>query len=230
MKLLNLLLGAFALGSSTVLADVIAIDSGAVLGEGQAAEAGRPASWGYRNELTYGPVTTDFKLTKEILGQSMDTPRVYPRPNASSFDWWYFDAVNPANLNESIVVIFYLTTNDSFPLRLTPDNSVSVDVFMNFGDGSAWPILIDSAKSTHPKDYSAILSTDGGPGMSGSWVSTGVSFTGYSDGKRFKVNVNAPAQGVTGTLDIQAVRTSQRSFHPRLLICLGYSRSLPLFE
>jgi hypothetical protein len=180
---------------------LVTITAGAVLGD----EQGKPQSWGYLNELVHGPVDAPFNLTKDALGRSLDIPRVLPRPNATSFDWWYFDAFNPANLNESVVVIFYLTTNASFPLRMTENVSVSADVFLNFADGSAVPNLLDSAPAMNSRDFAAIVSTDGGPGVSGAWQSVGMSFTGYSDGKRFLVKVANEKLNLYGHLDLSAV-------------------------
>lgn len=118
-------------------------------------------AWGYLSEITTGPVEAQFKQTKETIGKSLDVPRIFPRPNSTSFNWWYFDAVNPANLNESVVIVFYLATNESF--ALTANTSVSVDIYLSWADGSSFSISIDSKPSNSQYDYSAVIVSDGGP-------------------------------------------------------------------
>ncbi|KAF2271732.1 uncharacterized protein EI97DRAFT_462531 [Westerdykella ornata] len=210
MKLSSFLVGAAALAACTTFAqDPIPLVSDAQLAIGDVdatVAQDKYIHYAYLNEMFSGLSTAQFNLTSENVAQSMEAPRVWPRPNITSFDSWYFDAVNPLNLNESIVVILYLATNASFPLRSTSFNSVSADIFLNFADGSSAPIQINSTLSLHQKDWAAIVSTaNGSAGASGNWPKAGVSFQGWTDGSRVLVRLNAPEHGIAGTLDIRAV-------------------------
>src|SRR3954452_10827676 len=75
--------------------------------------------------------TSNAQFVSGISG--LDGPKVRPN-NATTFDWWYFDAVSKDGLS-SIVVVFYLSTDLGFPFLL-PLSAVSVDIFVSFDDGS----------------------------------------------------------------------------------------------
>jgi hypothetical protein len=65
--------------------------------------------------------------------EALDKPHVLPRPNATSFNLWSFDAVSRINPNESVTAIFYLATGDSVSGIKAP---VSVKLFFSFVKGS----------------------------------------------------------------------------------------------
>lgn len=118
---------------------------------------------------------------------------------------WYFDAVNQNNLNESVVVIFYLTTNASFPLRYT-DISVSVDVFLTFADATSSLNLIDAVKG---KDGSAEITFDAQSKLTtGNWKSTGLTWTEFNENGEsgFIVQVDNAQNDIKGCLKLITVR------------------------
>jgi hypothetical protein len=136
-----------------------------------------------------------------LIGESTSTEALR---NILSLPRWYFDAVNPDNPKEVVVVIFYLATPEGFPLRMTKNVSVATDVFLNFADGLWTPILLDRAPPSNPEDIAATISTDGNGGISGDWRSVGASFAGSRDGK-FVVNVDNKERQLQGQLTLNAV-------------------------
>ena len=51
-------------------------------------------------------------------------PKMDPEINATSFDWWYFDAISENN-SCTVVVVFYMTPDLGFPIdtinEMTPN-------------------------------------------------------------------------------------------------------------
>jgi hypothetical protein len=82
------------------------------------------------NKIALGPSVPQF-----VSGASaLDGPKLTNEVNATSFDWWYFDAVS-SNSQAAIVVVFYLSTSLGFPF--VPLGSVLlVDIFATYLDGT----------------------------------------------------------------------------------------------
>ena len=124
---------------------------------------------------------------------------------------WYLDAVNQNNVNESVVVIFYLATNASFPLRYTTDISVSVDVFLTFADGTSSLNLLDAVKG---KDGSAGVTFDTQSKLTtGNWKSTGLTWTEFNENGEsgFVVEVDNAQNDIKGCLKLITVRLADTS-------------------
>ncbi|KAF2871673.1 hypothetical protein BDV95DRAFT_607091 [Massariosphaeria phaeospora] len=179
---------------------------GAITGITTAQELGGPASPAsqattYLNLVRVGnKVTAQFDNSFKLL---LDNPYVRPAPNRDSFEYWGFDAVNPNNINESVVVMFYLAHNLSLPHRTTA-SLVSVDVWLNFGDGTSAPVVMDAQP-----DFRGIATVTIAPLMIlGDWDSTGAAFTGTisaMDGRSlYEINIDNPEAGLRGTLRLQS--------------------------
>ncbi|KAF4332253.1 hydroxyneurosporene synthase [Fusarium beomiforme] len=105
-----------------------------------------------------------------------DGPRVFPI-NATTFDWWYFDAVSDDGLH-ALTVIFFTSSfvGFSFDLESTID-PLNVYVFYNNGgDGFSFPIA----------STSVTIKLDG-DGASGDWTGSGISFKGAPDLSTYSV-------------------------------------------
>jgi hypothetical protein len=139
--------------------------------------------------------------TAQFISDSsaFDGPKVRNN-NITSIDWWYFDAVSQHD-NQSIVIVFYVATDLGF-FALDPDGSaLSVDIFASWDDGIYEYIPVDDAPGSLGK---ATITTDG-DGASGTWSSTGWSFTGTPDLSRYTVNVNNVLNDIHGTFTLDSV-------------------------
>lgn len=191
-----------------------------------------PEIFTYPNELSAGPVNAQFHVTPDTAYLPLDHPRVSPRPNQTSFDWWWFSAYNPANLNESLVVKFYLATNASFPLRATTTDAVSVDVFVGFADGSAAPVMIEAKPADFTPKGQAVVNVEPRPAggrVAGDWQTTGLTFREVDDG--FEVRVDAGWMGLTGSMKLKTVSSSPHLLVPprTLMILMGGRPDLELY-
>ena len=135
----------------------------------------------------------------------LDSPKVHPN-NATSFDWWYFDAVSNDNL-ASVVIVFYLSTDLGFPFLL-PGSAISVDIFVSFDDGTYLFLPLNDLPSTAGE---ATIVTDGN-GSSGVWDNTGFQWTSSSDMSQYVVTINSPWLGISGSLTLNSVRTFEFFF------------------
>jgi hypothetical protein len=72
-------------------------------------------------KLTPGPVTADY-LTPSLDQSDLDSPKL-SHSNASTFDWWHFDAIALENTNASVAITFSNGGPAGFPLSFPPTNS-----------------------------------------------------------------------------------------------------------
>jgi hypothetical protein len=141
-------------------------------------------------------------IAQFISGSSgLDGPKMNPEINATSFDWWYFDAVSDSN-SCAIVIVFYMSTDLGFPFVL-PLSTLSVDIFATFEDGTLVFLPLNDAPLSAG---SATVVTDG-DGSSGIWDGTGFSWNGTSDLSQYTVTIDYPLLGISGTLVLNSVRT-----------------------
>ncbi|KAH9207554.1 hypothetical protein DL95DRAFT_482702 [Leptodontidium sp. 2 PMI_412] len=146
------------------------------------------------NTIVTAPSTAQFVST----AQGLDAPKVHP-VNATTFDWWYFDAVS-TDSQESVVIVFYMSTDLGFPFRL-PGAAISVDIFVSFADGSLLFYPINSL----PGSLGSATVVSEGQGASGVWRNSGFSFDGEDDLSRYTVTIDNPVLGVKGTLVLDSV-------------------------
>jgi hypothetical protein len=145
--------------------------------------------------------------TSQFISDSsaFDGPKIRNN-NVTTFDWWYFDAVSKTD-NQSLVVVFFVATNQSF---IGLDSSIlSVLVCGGFDDGTNIAIQIDDFPGTLG---SATITTDG-DSASGDWLSTGFSFSGISDMSTYKVSIENDTIDVHGTFSLESV-SNLRQTHP----------------
>jgi hypothetical protein len=119
--------------------------------------------------------------------------------NATSIDWWYFDAVSEYD-NQSVVVVFYTATDLGF-FALTPGSAVSVDIFVSWDDGTYELVYVDDLPGN---TGSATVNTED-DGASGTWSSTGWSFSGAPDLSEYVVSIDYPLQDIHGSLTLKSV-------------------------
>lgn len=135
-----------------------------------------------------------------ISGSSaFDGPKIQNN-NITTFDWWYFDAVSATD-NQSLVVIFFVATNQSFIGLDSATSILSAIVFGGFADGTNVVMQVDDLPGALG---SATITTDG-DGASGDWLSTGFSFTGTSDLSAYEVTIENDTIDVHGTFLLDSV-------------------------
>ncbi|KFZ08170.1 hypothetical protein V501_06075 [Pseudogymnoascus sp. VKM F-4519 (FW-2642)] len=124
-----------------------------------------------------------------------DGPRIFPL-NATTFDWWYFDAVS-SDGTQAFTVIFFTSSaiGFSFDFFSTVD-PLNVWVFATFADGTPPAVF--------PVPAVSVTTTTNGDGASGDWKGSGISFKGAPDLSSYVVNLNNPLIGLTGTFTLKS--------------------------
>jgi hypothetical protein len=146
-------------------------------------------------------IASGASIAQYISGSSgLDGPKVSPEINATSFDWWYFDAV-AEDASMGIVVVFYLSSDLGFPF-VPPLSAFSVDIFAAFEDGS----LVFLPQNSLPLQAGSATITTDGDGASGVWKGTGFEFSGTPDLSSYTVIIDSPLLGISGTLELKSVR------------------------
>ena len=123
----------------------------------------------------------------------LDAPKVNP-VNATSYDWWYFDAVS-ADQQYNIVFTFFAAPATGFSSSGAPDDAIlEAAIFLSYPGQEVSSFTILSA--TEAKVVSV------GNGASGSWDGTGMGFAGTPDLSDYVVYVDSPSIGVKGSMSL----------------------------
>jgi hypothetical protein len=147
----------------------------------------------------FNTIALGNSIAQYVSGTSgLDGPKMSPEINATSFDWWYFDAVAEDGLG-AVVIVFYISTDLAF--GVPPLSALSASIFATFEDGS---ILSLPANILPNIAEEATIITDG-DGASGIWKGTGFEFQGTADLSSYVVTIDAPLLGVSGTLELTSV-------------------------
>ena len=152
------------------------------------------------NEIQTGDSTAQF-----VSGVSgLDGPKIDPEINATSFDWWYFDAVSEDN-SCAVVIVFYMTTDLGFPF-VPPLSALSVDIFATFEDGT----LVFLPLNDLPLSAGEATVVTDDDGSSGVWKGTGFEWVGAPDLSKYVVKIDSPLLDINGTLVLTSVRIKPR--------------------
>lgn len=142
------------------------------------------------------PVTAQWISTAHTL----DNPKL-SAVNETSGEWWYFDVASAGKAN--LVIVFYSTTNITFPL-LGPIPSINlVSITGTFENGTEFGTRIPATNA---------ITTSVGDGTSGVWEGTGVSWAGTPDMSGYIVTINNPEYGVKGSLTLKSVSSVLEPF------------------
>ncbi|EKD14352.1 hypothetical protein MBM_07582 [Drepanopeziza brunnea f. sp. 'multigermtubi' MB_m1] len=117
--------------------------------------------------------TGDIQAFSTSNQAGLDAPRL-SAVNASSFNWWYFDAFSP-DLDKSLVVVFFTTLGSAFPFVPTSEVVTQVEIYATF--------------PTAPS-----------PATSGDFVGSGAKFQGAPDLSTYSISVDSPANGISNTI------------------------------
>ncbi|KAL2822699.1 hypothetical protein BDW59DRAFT_173782 [Aspergillus cavernicola] len=141
--------------------------------------------------------------TQWISGpDDFDAPKNRPI-NQTTFDWWYFDAVQEPNERgeqASFAITFHTsgphgfdTLQDLFPLGSPSDNLIQINLAWPNGDLDFWILAAGEA-----------VFTINGNSASAVFAGTGCSFEGVPDLSHYSVHIDAPDKGIVGSLDIKS--------------------------
>ncbi|KKK16023.1 hypothetical protein P175DRAFT_0464190, partial [Aspergillus ochraceoroseus IBT 24754] len=154
--------------------------------------------------ISIGPVNADFSVPS--LDQSDLAAPKLDRVNASSFDWWYFDAIATDNPNTTVAVAFVSAgpSGSPFPLPGSEGNGTGPGI----GVGNETAALFAHVWVTYPNGSSLVKSgiasqaTVSGSGDSsmGLW-SGGGGWMGSEEG--YEVSLEMP--GVRGTISMDKI-------------------------
>ncbi|TLD08112.1 hypothetical protein PspLS_12127 [Pyricularia sp. CBS 133598] len=145
------------------------------------------------SEVLKGPTTP------ESISQpgNFDGIKLTPGNNATSYDWWYFDAVSPTT-NESIVIVFYNAGPDAIDVPRTAP--LYVQITGVFANGTRYALQANATGGANFQNNEH--------GISSVWNGAGSSFAGTNldaDNVEYTVTIDNSAIGLKGTLGLKAV-------------------------
>ncbi|KAL4735274.1 hypothetical protein BDV11DRAFT_174017 [Aspergillus similis] len=135
-----------------------------------------------------------------------DGPKVQS-VNETTYDWWYFDSINP-NGNSSLAVVFFLEAPKSGFVSTSNLSSLDfVQISGSFPNGTLFSefILADDA----------IISTQG-DGANGNREGSGFSWSGAPDLSRYVVSIDSVKTGINGTFSLRSTAPPHYPCSPAL--------------
>ncbi|KAL2847071.1 hypothetical protein BJX68DRAFT_256260 [Aspergillus pseudodeflectus] len=144
--------------------------------------------------------------------------------NATSFDWWYFDAV-ASDLSAQVSLLAYTTDSTAlgYPFSLPTITWSMVTVLLPNGTVIEQPLLGEEA---------VVKVT--GEGSSGYWNGTGVSWTSTPDASFYRVEIDNPSAGVQGSIQLVSTAPPRyvcdragSGFNERIFPHLGWANAVP---
>jgi len=136
-----------------------------------------------------GDVTANFES-----GCNLDGPQL-SAVNNSSWDWWYFDAVS-LDAKSNVNIVFFTASSDGFEFL---GSSTDVTLFEFHAQLPNGTLIIAAI----PAEEAVITTVE--EGSSGNFKGTNASWTGTSDLKHYKIEVNSPSNSVVGTFNLRSV-------------------------
>lgn len=124
----------------------------------------------------------------------LDSAKVTPL-NASTYEWWYFDAVS-SDHELNVVVVFYAAPTTGFPYPSSFDSATVVEVSTRFANGTTTNVFIDASEAV-------ITTVDNG--SSGSYNGSGSGWVGSPDMSHYVVTINSPEYDLYGTLTLNSI-------------------------
>ncbi|MCJ1473861.1 hypothetical protein MMC13_002514 [Lambiella insularis] len=126
----------------------------------------------------------------------LDAPKVTP-VNATSYDWWYFDAVSE-DQQYNVVFTFLAAPASGFPSSAAPDNAILQAAFF-----LSYPGHETSYYTAIPATDATVVSV--GNGANGHFEGTGMGFTGTPHMDYYVVYLDSPSIGVKGYMTLQSL-------------------------
>ncbi|RAK80157.1 uncharacterized protein BO72DRAFT_503028 [Aspergillus fijiensis CBS 313.89] len=156
---------------------------------------------------------------------AFDSPKVQT-VNATTYDWWYFDAIGSDGVS-SLAVVFFLEANRSgFSVTENFTNVDFVQISGTFANGTTFADFLFA-------DEAALVATMG-DGSSGRWPGTGASWAGSPDLSDYFVTLEASHLGFEGTFSMHSVAPPHYPCSPKranqpleVLPGVGWANSVP---
>jgi hypothetical protein len=159
----------------------------------------------FADSLTFSPLLyagpSEVQFTSCASGA--DSPRVNPI-NATTFDWWYFDAVSDDG-TQALTIIFFTSSYIGFSFNIA--NAVDpLNVYVFANTGSGLPV-------SFPVVATSVTINTVGNGASGNWTDSGISFEGASDLSTYTVTFDKTALnlGIEGMFTLTTVSPDRHS-------------------
>ncbi|XHG02289.1 hypothetical protein AWENTII_005646 [Aspergillus wentii] len=153
-----------------------------------------------------------------------DSPKVRAG-NASSYDWWYFDAIGTDGVSSLAVTYFVEARQSGFTVTENFTNQDFVQISGTFPNGTAFSdfLFADNAM------VSAM-----GDGSSGLWNGTGASWAGSPDLSNYLITLAGSHRGYEGTFSMHSVAPPHYPCSPKranetmeVLPGVGWANSIP---
>jgi hypothetical protein len=167
-----------------------------LVGNTFASPAGPDLSQRWINVKTIPDQPANGSTTINTISSSngLDGPQI-SAVNATTWDWWYFDAVSP-DLKTGVTIVFYTALSGGFPF-LPPTLPVTLVSFVcTFPNGTSFSATIEASEAT-------IVTVDNG--SSGTFVGTGAGWVGREDLSEYTVAINSPENGLVGTFTLNSL-------------------------
>lgn len=150
-----------------------------------------PSSITFSPLLYAGPSEVQFTSGPSAA----DGPRVFPI-NATTFDWWYFDAVSDDG-TQAVTVIFFTSSYIGFSFDPTSlIDPLNIYIFANFPNGTS---------TSFPVPAISVTVTTDDNGATGEWTGSGIGFQGASDLSTYNVTFDNALLGLTGSISLASV-------------------------
>jgi hypothetical protein len=149
------------------------------------------------------PATVPSSVQFNSSTKALDGPHVFP-VNATTWGWWYFDAVSDDQAYQ-LVVVFYTASASGFAFLPQTQNQLPVQITVGIpGSPNFAP---DGLQNQWAYATQAEVETEG-QGARGHWDGTGFSFEGRRDLSRYVIKVDAPNMGTNGGIKGRVTFTS----------------------
>ncbi|OJJ54899.1 hypothetical protein ASPSYDRAFT_49051 [Aspergillus sydowii CBS 593.65] len=165
---------------------------------------------------------SDVRLTS--CDNGFDSPKVQAG-NASSYDWWYFDAIGTDGVSSLAVAYFVEANKTGFAVTENFTNQDFVQISGTFPNGTTFADFLYADN--------AIVSAMG-DGSSGLWNGTGASWAGSPDLSDYLITLDANHLGYGGTLSMHSVAPPHYPCTPKrpneimeVLPGVGWANSIP---
>lgn len=152
----------------------------------------------FTNSTTLTPLLFPWPSEVQFTSCSTgaDSARLSPL-NATTYDWWYFDAVSTDG-GQGIVLIFFTSSALGFTFDFTAAiDPLSVYGFATFEDGTSELL---------PLQASLVNIETVGDGAIGDWVGADASFTGTADLSKYTLTLSNPLLSGTMTLTTVSIQ------------------------
>lgn len=131
-------------------------------------------------------------------------PHIQSRPDDKAFTIWSFHAINPVNLNESVLFRFVMGSSNAYELRESSEGYISLIMELRFADGLLVRKVINSQRSSTGIEGRADVYTRGWSTW-GYWGTAAAAFSGDPDGKELFVEKGDDGRGIYGFLHLKSV-------------------------